>query len=145
MVARALTVHQFEELIKCLSVSLHVISPAALSDVRPDWRLHSVNNCVVHCRSDQAIASPTVRSGQIRVVFFDYKSQWTRTSSASVFAAQLFDKAISQRMQIPRCIGDSPPCLCAADAFAKGDVVGLGGWFLLPGSFVTPVESGGSV
>ena len=133
VVARSLTVLQFGELIRCLSGSLHIISPAALSDVRPGWRLHSVNNCVVHCRSDQAIASPRVRSGQIRVVFFDYKSQWTRTSQPSVFAAQLFNKAIANRVKIPLCIRDSPPCLCAADAFAKGDLVGLGGWFLSPG------------
>ena len=128
-----LSAHQFGELLGCLSDSLLVISPAALSDVRPRWRLHSVNNCVVRCLGDQAIASPRVRSGQISVVFFDYSSEWTHTSSSSVFAAQLFHKAVSGRVQIPLCIRDAPPCLCAADAFARGDFVGLGGWFLSPG------------
>ena len=133
VVTRALSVHQFGELLGCLSDSLLVISPTALSDVRPRWRLHSVNNCVVRCLGDQAIACPRVRSGQISVVFFDYSSEWTRTSSSSVFAAQLFHKAVSGHVQIALCVRDAPPCLCAADAFARGDSVGLGGWFLSPG------------
>ena len=78
VVTRALSVHQFGELLGCLSDSLLVISPTALSDVHPRWRLHSVNNCVVRCLGDQAIACPRVRSGQISVVFFDYSSEWSQ-------------------------------------------------------------------
>ena len=69
----------------------------------------------------------------ISVVFFDYSNASTRTCASSSFAARLFHNAVAAQARIPLCIKEAPPCLCAADAFAKGETAGLGGWFLLPG------------
>ena len=133
VVTRSLSVCQFGELLRCLSPSLHVVCHAKSCDVRPQWRLHSVNNCEVKDLRDRAITCPRVRSGMIPVVFFDYSCASTRTCASSSFAARLFHNAVAEEVRIPLCIKEAPPCLCAADAFAKGEIAGLGGWFLLPG------------
>ena len=71
--------------------------------------------------------------GMISVVFFNYSCASTRTCASSSFAARLFHNAVAEEVRIPLCIKEAPPCLCAADAFAKGKMAGLGGWFLLSG------------
>ena len=73
---------------------------------------------------DRAITCPRVRSGMIPVVFFDYSCASTRTCASSSFAVRLFHNAVAEEVRIPLCIKEAPPCLCAADAFAKGEIAG---------------------
>ena len=136
-VFRSLSSQQFGLLQGAVNHKLVVDSGLAEADICKGWTLHSVGNCSVASKEDVPFQSPRLKHGCVDCVFFDYSSSLVQSSKTSAWSAQLFFNAVRGQLAIPlrQLGGGSTPC--AADAFADASLIGLGGWWALPGKTIS--------
>ena len=79
-----------------------------------------------------------LKHGGVWVTLWDFSSEWLRVDVETAHAAALFWNAVFVQQSIPLVGPRSFGGIAAADAFAEGDVAGIGGWMLPPGVELRP-------
>jgi len=125
---------QFAELLQNADEHLRITAPLQLTQVGKDWRLVTIGSTQVHTKAEALnvrpfgqqrtwirVSNPRSKSVRIPLALHEVAAAWSRALAATPTIKQMRGK--------PKAAESS-----AADAFAVGTTVGIGGWFAPTGS-----------
>ena len=123
--------HQLAEVQELLDANLRLMHSAHSCDAQAGWKL--LECCGRPVNAPQMLVEPVSNSGCTWAKFGDPTYRHVVASKEESSVAAFFLYIVSANAPVHLVEEEAHGVVAAADAFAEGDVAGLGGWWLPPG------------
>ena len=123
--------HQLAEVQELLDANLRLTHSAHSCDAQAGWKL--LECCGRPVNAPQMLVEPVSNSGCTWAKFGDPTYRHVVASKEESSVAAFFLYIVSANAPVHLVEEEAHGVVAAADAFAEGDVAGLGGWWLPPG------------